>query len=130
MLIKTTVKDYFTQAESLSQTGEQNVVYMCNGIKSKEMCDVDEPWGLRSQLLPAVCDPMDCRGPAPLGPQAALSMGFSRQKYWSGLPVSTPGDLSNSGIEPTSLGSPALAGEFLTTEPPGKPLSWVLKAEV
>ena len=42
-------------------------------------------------------------------------MGFSRQEYWSGLPFPTPGDLSNPGIEPTSLTSPALAGGFFTT---------------
>ena len=51
-----------------------------------------------------------------------LSMEFSRQEYWSGLPFPTPGDLSNSGIEPVSLASPALAGRFFTTVPPGKPL--------
>ena len=49
--------------------------------------------------------------------QAPLSMGFSRQEYWSGLPFPTPGDLPNSEIEPTSLASPALAGKFLTTVP-------------
>ena len=47
--------------------------------------------------------------------QASLSMGFSRQKYWSGLPFPTPGDLSNPGIEPVSLVSPALAAGFFTT---------------
>ena len=47
--------------------------------------------------------------------QAVLSMKFSRQEYWSGLPVPTPGDLPDSGIEPTSLVSPALAGGFFTT---------------
>ena len=41
--------------------------------------------------------------------QASLSMGFPRQKYWSGLPCPTPGDLPNAGVEPTSLTSPALA---------------------
>ena len=41
-------------------------------------------------------------------------MGFSRQKYWSGLPCSPPGDLPDPGIEPLSLLSPALAGGFLT----------------
>ena len=45
-------------------------------------------------------------------------MGFSRQEYWSGLPFSSPGDLPNSGTEPTS---PELAGGFLTMAPPGKP---------
>ena len=53
--------------------------------------------------------------------QAPLSRGFSRQEYWSGLPCSPPGDLPNPGVEPPSLQSPALAGGFLTTEPPGKP---------
>ena len=47
--------------------------------------------------------------------QAPLSMGFSRQEYWRGLPGPSPGDLPYPGIEPASLGSPALAGEFLTT---------------
>ena len=47
--------------------------------------------------------------------QAPLSMQFSRQEYWSGLPVPTPGDLPNPGVEPTSLVSPALAGGFFTT---------------
>ena len=47
--------------------------------------------------------------------QALLSMGFSRQEYWSGLPCSPPGDLPNPGIEPTSLTSPTLAGGFFTT---------------
>ena len=46
--------------------------------------------------------------------QAPLSMGFSRQKYWSGLPFPPPGDLPDPGIEPAS---PAVAGGFFTTEP-------------
>ena len=50
--------------------------------------------------------------------QAPLSMGFSRQEFWSGLPFPPPGDLPNPGIEPAS---PALAGRFFTTETPGKP---------
>ena len=44
-------------------------------------------------------------------------MEFSRQEYWSGLPFTSPGDLPNSVIKPAS---PALAGGFFTTEPPGK----------
>ena len=47
--------------------------------------------------------------------QAPLSMGFSRQEYWSGLPCPPPGDMLIPGIEPTSVVSPALAGEFFTT---------------
>ena len=47
--------------------------------------------------------------------QAPLSIGFSRQGYWSGLPCSPPGDLSDPGIELTVLTSPAVAGRFFTT---------------
>ena len=47
--------------------------------------------------------------------QAPLSMGFSRQEYWSGLPFPSPGNLPNPGIEHASLMSPALAGVFFTT---------------
>ena len=54
--------------------------------------------------------------------QASLSMGFPRQEYCSGLPFSSPGDLPNPGIKPVSLTSLSLAGRFLTTELPGKPL--------
>ena len=51
--------------------------------------------------------------------QAPLSMEFSRQEYWSGLPFPTPGYLPNPGIEPAYLASPTLAGGFFTTVPPG-----------
>ena len=47
--------------------------------------------------------------------QAAVSMEFSRQEYWGGLPCPPPGDLLNSRNEPRSLTSLALAGEFFTT---------------
>ena len=47
--------------------------------------------------------------------QAPLSMGFSRQEFWSGLPCCLPGDLPDPGIELASLMSPALAGRFFTT---------------
>ena len=53
--------------------------------------------------------------------QAPLSMGFSRQEYWSGLPFSPPGDLPDTGIEAASPIAPELAGRFFTPEPPGKP---------
>ena len=53
--------------------------------------------------------------------QAPLSMGFSRQEYWSGLPHPPPGDLPNPGIELTPPVSPAVAGRFFTAEPLGKP---------
>ena len=47
--------------------------------------------------------------------QAPLSMGFSRQPYWTGLPFPPPGDLPNPGIKSLSFESPALAGRFFTT---------------
>ena len=55
--------------------------------------------------------------------QAPLSMGFSQQEYWSGLPLPSPGDLPTPGTEPTFPESPALSDGFLTTEPPGKTLA-------
>ena len=59
---------------------------------------------------------MDC------SPPGSSVRGFPRQEYWSRLPFPPPGDLPNPGIERTS---PALAGRFFTTEPPGKPLGKV-----
>ena len=50
--------------------------------------------------------------------QASLSMGFSRQEYWSGLPFPSPGDIPDPGIEPRS---PALQADALPSEPQGKP---------
>ena len=49
--------------------------------------------------------------------QAPLTLGFSREEYWSGLPFPPPRDLPHPGTEPTS---PALAGRFSTTKPLGK----------
>ena len=50
--------------------------------------------------------------------QSPLPMEFLKQEYWRGLPFPSPGDFPDPGIEPVS---PALAGRFFTTEPPGKP---------
>ena len=51
--------------------------------------------------------------------QAPPSIGFSRQEYWSGVPVPSPGTLPDPGIKP---GSSVLQAEVLLSEPPGKPL--------
>ena len=51
--------------------------------------------------------------------QAFLSMGFSRQEYWSGLLFPSPGDFPDPGIEPRS---PTLQADTLPSEPPGKPI--------
>jgi len=48
-------------------------------------------------------------------------MEFSRQEYWSGLPIPMPGDLPDLGMEPMSAAFPTLAGRFFITEPSGKP---------
>ena len=61
------------------------------------------------QLCLTLCNPVVAR-------QAPLSMGFSRQKYWSGLPFPPPGDPPDPGIKPLSLMSPVLAGRFFTTD--------------
>ena len=63
------------------------------------------------QTRPTLCNPMD-----PMH-QASLFTGFSRQEYWSALPLPIPGDLPDPGIQPTSPVSPALAGRFFTIEP-------------
>ena len=64
------------------------------------------------QSCPTLWDPMDY----------SLSMGFSRQEYWSGLPFPSPGDLPNPGIKPRS---PTLQADALTSELPGKsPEKW------
>ena len=55
-----------------------------------------------------------------------LSMGFSRQEYWSGLPCPPPGNIPDPGVELSSHKSPSLAVGFFTTEPPGKPFGLLI----
>ena len=57
--------------------------------------------------------------------QAPLSMGLSKQEYWSGLPFPPPRALSDPGIKPTPPEAPALAGGFFTTGSLGKPFHQV-----
>ena len=70
--------------------GYHKVIYNCTRRSKSEV----------TQSCLTLCDPMDC-----LAYKASLSMEFSRQEYWSGLPFPSPGDLPDPGIEP---GSPAL----------------------
>ena len=58
--------------------------------------------------------------------QATLTMGYPRQEYWNELLFSTTEDLTNSGVEPLSPASPALAGKLFTTVPPGKPINFYI----
>ena len=62
--------------------------------------------------------------------QVPLSMGFPRQEYWSGLPFSSPGDLTNPGVEPIPAMSPVLQAYSLPIEPSGKPVSCTKWREV
>ena len=62
-----------------------------------------------------------CATPWTVAHQVPLFMGFSRQEYWTGLAYLSPGYFPDSGIEPASLTSPALAGVIFTASAPGKP---------
>ena len=70
---------------------------------------------LTTQSCPTLCDPMDY-----IARQAPVSMGFSRQEYWSGLPFPSPGNPPKPGIEPRST---ALQADSLLSEPPAVSLS-------
>ena len=58
-------------------------------------------------------------GPWTVAHQASLSVGFSRQEYWSGLPCPPPGDLPDPGIEPASPAASALPADSVPVEPVG-----------
>ncbi|CAN0492407.1 unnamed protein product [Rangifer tarandus platyrhynchus] len=79
-------------------------------------------WGVLAKLLQlclTLCDPMDCNS------SGSSVHGILQEESWSGLPRPPPGGLPDAGIDPTSLTSPASAGEFFTTCITGKPLYWV-----
>ena len=78
-------------------------VYMCALVNMHICCSY-----LVAKMYLALCDPMDYSPPR-------FSVGFSRQEYWSGLAFPSPGDRPDPGIEPVSLASAALAGEFFTS---------------
>ena len=72
-----------------------------------------------TQSCPTLCDPWI------VARQAPLSMGFSRQEHWSRLPFPSSGDLLDPGIEPWS---PALKAVSLSSEPPGKPNTYIRRS--
>ena len=82
-------------------TNTKVTVYVCGLLSCSVMSDSVIPWTVAHQ--------------------ASLSMGFSRQEYWSGLLFPSAGDLLDPWIEPVSLAPPALTGGFFTTGLPGKP---------
>ena len=107
-----------TAAPSLGSRACKILEEQMNRARSKQKpqrCVCKYPWA-------AVVESLSCVQlfvtPWTVAHQAPLSMGFSRQEYWSGLPFPPPRDLPNPGIEPSS---PALASRFFTTEPAGKP---------
>ena len=71
---------------------------------------------LSHSVVQLFCNPRDC------SPPGSSVQGIFSQEYWSWLSFPTPGDLPDPGIKPACPVSPALAGGFFTTEPPGKPL--------
>ena len=78
--------------------------------------DIETGCMISCLLCPTLCDPMDY-----ISCQAPLSVEFSQQEHWSGLPFLPPGNLPKPGIKPSSLACPASAAGFFTTAPPGKP---------
>ena len=105
--------------------GQGRLVYhSARGCKESDMTEQ-----LNNSVVPCVCTCMLSYfrlfgTPWTLSRQAPLSMEFSSQEYWSGLPFPTPRDPPSPGIKPESLASPALAGRFFTTAPPEKPIKW------
>ena len=91
------------QMPQLKQSGVQKGAHLCPTRKA------GGGWWRVTQLCPSLCDPME------YSPQAPLSLGFSKQEHWSGLPCPPPGNLPNPEMEPASLASPALAGGLFTT---------------
>ena len=94
------VKKKFNIIRSLGNTNEDcNQTSACCMLSCSVMSNSATPWTAAQQAL--------------------LSMGFSRQEYWSGLPLIPPEYVPNPGIEPMS---PVLTGTFSTVKPPGKPI--------
>ena len=86
---------------------------LTNILMTKQLETVDEIYScLVPKLCLIPCDSIDSVHQAP------LSMEFSRQEYWRGLPFPSPGDLPNPGIEPRSH---ALQADALSSEPAGNP---------
>ena len=75
-----------------------------------------------TRVLSCFCHVLLCATLWTVAHQVLLSMGFSRQEYYSGLPCPPVGDLPDPGIKPTSLTFPALAGRYITT-------TWLLVAQ-
>ena len=91
--------------------GKRPVYPFVQCLEHNSACSINDPI---CTIIPKSCDPLT------VVHQTPLSMEFSRQANWSGLPVPPPENLPNPGIEPSSPISPALADGFFTTAPPEK----------
>ena len=83
-----------------------------------QICVMDKNifrWAFDSIIQGAYSVVSDSVTPGTVACQVFLSLAFSRQEYWSGLPYPPPGDLPDPGIKPVSLKSSALVGGFFTT---------------
>ena len=110
-----------------------NQILRRQSIETKTLCDFRWGWGIwlpdlilyvlysYTQTWMLSCSVMSDSFVTPwtAACQVPLSMGFSRQGFWSGLSFPSPGDLPDPGIEPLSY---VLARRFFITEPPGKPI--------
>ena len=88
------------------------IILWINCRSSLYILDSDPLWSMmcmHTQSSPTLCDPW------PVAHQASLPVEFSRQEYWSRLPFPSSEDLPDPGMEPASLVSSALAGEFFTS---------------
>ena len=90
------------QLSSSSSSSSRDVMYNMRNIINTLWCSAASVISDSATLWATAC-------------QAPLSMGFSRQEYWSRWRFPSPGDLPDPGLKPTSLMSPALSGEFVTS---------------
>ena len=113
MCFESTVTSPLCESNKAS-LGTQPTQWLCSATILQSVCNACELSCFSCVRLWATLWTVAC--------QAPLSMGFSRQEHWSGLPFPRPADLPDPGIEPVSPASPASSGRLSTTEPPGKPV--------
>jgi len=117
----------FSPVEAISQTGTKGEEWVFWMQKLNDLRNVSDKDAMKSSprlmhacvLLSRFSHVQLFATPWTIAHQAPLSMGFSRQEYWSGSPCPPPGDLPDTGIKPRSL---ALQEDSLPSEPPGKSL--------
>ena len=101
---------YHCSGEVYFEIPVHQVKYIKEKCETKPLCNV-----IRLHCVQSLNCVRFFATPWTIAHQTSLSMGFSRQEYWSGLPFPSSRDLLDPGIEPLSPASPALAGKFFTT---------------